>query len=623
MDDINAPGTDQEGTQDAELSVALLYLFHPLLREHTRYAYRQLPPREEMKVGRVAAIYDRGQLLSHLARFISVRGHDLGRFEKGCYIILPADFPSECDVHVTDQGVHAVAKVGEEYRTFIARPAATTEAAWENYELQRGWTQEYPNDIGRVFTPPRLTRQNSKEDVETEALISAYAAAEARPGVTEIPRREIAPCLRPLDHRGFSSEPIPERVFTPPRALAVYRHPPAEDDPHHLDASLTFAVRLCAERRAYVAIFLPEGAEGQIPALLERARALDPRVHADDAQKVFDGKPHTDIGYMTEENAASCASGHDNITLVTRAGRDALLAGGRPDLDLLFSAVVAAPGSFADETEARDLLTRHFNGAHLALIWTDVPPPAHLPATDCHPAGTIVTYDAQHLAGTSDAVERALAHPWVAARVGRIAAALSPDGRNRELVSENLLDFARAAARSAARIPLDRRPLLNHRDVAALFGDEARDAWPHEKGEGLVYGNYAREGEFHVSFPDLWRERWGLLHLSSFLVTLARVHPGELPAGEGLEDGPWLDLAEQVLLPDGGKHSVFFDEHTLGAICEACRIWNDKCVRFLGPEEGLRFDICRPCHEAGKLPADHRPETNCRRCRDLAAAPTE
>lgn len=366
---------------DGELRAALGHLLdaHRSLT-FISHDYHDLPPREEMRESRVATIYNvGGEPEPPAARLIGV--HGLGRLEKGQHIIVPAGFPARCDVHITGQGVYAVARVGDEYHSFVVRPQATAEGAWEAYEREREWMRGDADRIGRVYRPRRLERFTRPSDAEIAALISKYTTAEVLSG----------------------------RAGATPLALAAYRHPDASaDDPLHLGAQLAFALALCAKSRRYTGIFLPEGAEADIPALLDFARALD-----DDARTGvtsgmrnclaagINSRDYTHVGVLTEVNAHDTDRvGHDYVTLVTRGGREALFSGVRPGSEYLFTAVVAAPGSFPDGAAARDQLVRHFRRAHLALVWTDAPPPASAPPADYQLTDTLVTYDARHLPGS-------------------------------------------------------------------------------------------------------------------------------------------------------------------------------------------------------------------------------
>ncbi|MFL6284571.1 MAG: hypothetical protein ACJ74Q_15605 [Pyrinomonadaceae bacterium] len=222
----------------------------------------------------------------------------------------------------------------------------------------------------------RLTRPTT---AETAALVSEYITAEGKGGT--------------------------------PRTLVAYRHPAADaDDPHHLGTMLAFALALCAEGRRYTGIFLAEGSEADIPTLFELARELAPDIRVgvtawrNCLPAGLNRQDYTHVGVMTEENAHDTdRAGHDYVTLVTQGGRNALLAGARPDTGFLFSAVVAAPGSFNDEAQARDEILRLFPGAHLVLIWTNDSPTGSVLAESCHTTDTLITYDARLLGRDDDA----------------------------------------------------------------------------------------------------------------------------------------------------------------------------------------------------------------------------
>lgn len=222
----------------------------------------------------------------------------------------------------------------------------------------------------------RLTRPTP---AETSALVSEYMVAESAGGEA--------------------------------RALAAYRHPAADaDDPRHLGAMLAFALALCEGGRRYTGIFLPEGAEADIPALFDLAREIAPDVRVgvtawrNCLPAGVSREDYTHVGVMTEENAHDTErAGHDYVTLITRGGRDALLSGVRPQTDFLFSAVVAAPGSFPGPAQARDQLLRVFTGAHLVLVWTSGRPSGDVPSADRRAVDTLVLYEARHLGEHDDA----------------------------------------------------------------------------------------------------------------------------------------------------------------------------------------------------------------------------
>lgn len=148
-------------------------------------------------------------------------------------------------------------------------------------------------------------------------------------------------------------------------------------------------------------------------------------------------------------------------------------------------------------------------------------------------------------------VRRALGHPWVASRIEARLAGIADDEELRTAARADLVDFFTAAARSAMLVPLPSSPAPpDATAVHDLFATAGRARWLDEEVPHLMFGVLPlREPRLRPHAAAVREARYHLAQLAHFLVTLARLHPGELPADDHLQRGPWLRLAELALLP--------------------------------------------------------------------------
>lgn len=96
--------------------------------DDTPETYRELPPRELLRVAKVSIIH-------YLPNAYAPHGTTCS---EGAYILVPRSFPPECDLVITKGNAYAEALAWGARYNFIARPGATQEEAESLYdELKR------------------------------------------------------------------------------------------------------------------------------------------------------------------------------------------------------------------------------------------------------------------------------------------------------------------------------------------------------------------------------------------------------------------------------------------------------------------------------------------------------